>query len=148
MQTLSLSEMQEGIERLLDHRDTSIWMLFGTFPFYPCNKNEKELALLKRLYREDKVTVRNDPDGRSRLNVNIFSGEVIVTDFGDEEESSLGNIQTTSLQASYHRWMKSKTAISLNCHCPAVKCLGPNILVKNTYYQDVDFTKRSANITR
>ncbi|MGP4040016.1 radical SAM/CxCxxxxC motif protein YfkAB [Gracilibacillus sp. D59] len=147
METLHLAEMQEGIERLLNHRDESMWMLFGTLPFYPCNKSEKELALLKRLYQEKNVTVRNDPDGRSRLNVNIFSGEVIVTDFGDDEEPSLGNIQNTPLQTSYERWMESKTAKSLNCHCPAVKCLGPNILVKNTYYQDVDFTKRSANIT-
>ncbi|SFL94283.1 radical SAM/CxCxxxxC motif protein YfkAB [Gracilibacillus orientalis] len=147
METLNLAEMQEGIERILDHRDESIWMLFGTLPFYPCNKNENELALLKRLYQEKNVTVRNDPDGRSRLNVNIFSGEVIVTDFGDDEEPSLGNIQNTPLQTSYERWMESKTAKSLNCHCPTVKCLGPNILVKNTYYQDVDFTKRSTNIT-
>lgn len=148
MQTLSLSEMQEGLERLLNHRQQDMWMLFGTLPFYPCSQNEKELALLQRLYREKNVTVRNDPDGRSRLNVNIFSGEVIVTDFGDEEEPSLGNIQNTPLQTSYQRWMDSKTAQSLNCHCPAVKCLGPNILVKNTYYQGVDFTKRSANISR
>ncbi|WP_208587785.1 radical SAM/CxCxxxxC motif protein YfkAB [Gracilibacillus suaedae] len=147
METLSLREMQEGIERLLDHRDDSMWMLFGTLPFYPCNTNEEELALLKRLYKEKNVTVRNDPDGRSRLNVNIFSGEVIVTDFGDDEEPSLGNIQNTPLQTSYERWMESKTAKSLNCHCPAVKCLGPNILVKNTYYQGVDFRKRSSNIT-
>ncbi|UOQ49231.1 radical SAM/CxCxxxxC motif protein YfkAB [Gracilibacillus caseinilyticus] len=148
LETLSLQEMQEGIERLLNHRDESVWMLLGTLPIYPCNQDEKELALLKRLYQERNITVRNDPDGRSRLNVNIFSGEVIVTDFGDEEEPSLGNIQTTPLQTSYERWMASKTAKSLNCHCPAVKCLGPNILVKNTYYQDVDFTKRSANISR
>lgn len=145
LETLSLSEMQEGIERLLDYRDPDIWMLFGTLPFYPCSKDEKELALLKRLYREKNVTVRNDPDGRSRLNVNIFSGEVIVTDFSDDEPS-LGNIQTVPLQESYDRWMNSKIAQSLNCHCPAVKCLGPNLLVKNTYYKNVDFTERSANI--
>ncbi|ENH96319.1 hypothetical protein J416_11497, partial [Gracilibacillus halophilus YIM-C55.5] len=148
LQTLTLEQMQQGIERLLNHRSESMWMLFGTLPFYPCNKSEEELNLLKRLYREKNVTVRNDPDGRSRLNVNIFTGDVIVTDFGDEEEPSLGNIQDTSLHTSYDRWMESKTAQSLNCHCPAVQCLGPNILVKNTYYQGVDFTKRSANISR
>lgn len=122
-------------------------MLFGTLPFYPCNKNEKELALLKRLYQEKNVTIRNDPDGRSRLNVNIFTGEVIVTDFGDEEPS-LGNIQHTTLQEAYDRWMNSKTAHSLNCHCPKVRCLGPNILVKNTYYQGADFSERASNISR
>ncbi|GAB2565976.1 radical SAM/CxCxxxxC motif protein YfkAB [Gracilibacillus alcaliphilus] len=148
MQTLSLTEMQVGIERLLNHRDPTVWMLFGTLPFYPCSQNEQELALQQRLFQERNVTVRNDPDGRSRLNVNIFSGEVIVTDFGDDEGPALGNIQDTPLEDSYRRWMASKTAQSLNCHCPAAKCLGPNILVKNTYYQGVDFTKRSANISR
>ncbi|WP_339230207.1 radical SAM/CxCxxxxC motif protein YfkAB [Oceanobacillus sp. FSL K6-2867] len=144
METLSLEEMRTAIERLLEHRNPDMWMLFGTLPFYACSANEADLALLKRLYKEKNVTVRNDPDGRSRLNVNIFTGEVIVTDFGDEP--SLGNIQTTSLQESYNRWMDTKTAKSLNCHCPAVKCLGPNVLVKNAYYPDVDFQRREAMI--
>ena len=38
------------------------------------------------------VTTRNDPDGRSRLNVNVFTGNVIVTDFGDET-GTISNIQ-------------------------------------------------------
>ncbi|RCW73172.1 radical SAM/CxCxxxxC motif protein YfkAB [Saliterribacillus persicus] len=148
LQTLTLEEMQEGIKRLLDHRDQDTWMLFGTLPFYPCSNDETELALLKRLYEEKNITIRNDPDGRSRLNVNIFDGEVIVTDFGNEEEPSLGNIQDTTLQEAFEKWMESKTAKSLNCHCPAVKCLGPNILVKETYYKGVDFQERSTNIVR
>ncbi len=146
METLSLEEMNEAITRLLDHRDSDTWMLFGTLPFYPCSSNEQDLALQKRLFQEPNVTVRNDPDGRSRLNVNIFDGEIIVTDFGDEP--SLGNIQDTSLPTAYKRWQESSLANSLNCHCPAVQCLGPNLLVKNTYYKDVDFQKRSANISR
>ncbi|KGX85233.1 hypothetical protein N783_15015 [Pontibacillus marinus BH030004 = DSM 16465] len=146
LETLSLEEMNEAITRLLDHRDPNMWMLFGTLPFYPCSTNEKDLELQKRLYQEKNVTVRNDPDGRSRLNVNIFDGEIIVTDFGDEP--SLGNIQDTTLPEAYERWKKSSLADSLNCHCPAVKCLGPNLLVKNTYYKNVDFQKREANITR
>lgn len=145
METLSLDEMRTAIERLLEHRNPDMWMLFGTLPFYACSANEADLALLNRLYKEKNVTVRNDPDGRSRLNVNIFTGEVIVTDFGDEP--SLGNIQTTSLLESYKRWMDTRTAKSLNCHCPAVKCLGPNVLVKNAYYSDVDFQKRKATIS-
>ena len=145
METLSLDEMRTAIERLLEHRNPDMWMLFGTLPFYACSANEADLALLNRLYKEKNVTVRNDPDGRSRINVNIFTGEVIVTDFGDEP--SLGNIQTTSLLESYKRWMDTKTAKSLNCHCPAVKCLGPNVLVKNAYYSDVDFQKRKATIS-
>ena len=81
-----------------------------------------------KITREQNVTVRNDPDGRSRLNVNIFDGNIIVTDFGDVP--LLGNIQTNTLQEAYEKWSASKTAKSLSCHCPAVKCLGPNVLVK------------------
>ncbi|GGJ68594.1 radical SAM/CxCxxxxC motif protein YfkAB [Virgibacillus kapii] len=144
LETLSLEEMRIGIERLLDHRDPDTWMLFGTLPFYPCSSSTEDIALQKRLFQEKNVSVRNDPDGRSRLNVNIFSGDIIVTDFGDEPK--LGNIQTTSLPEAYARWMQTDTAKSLNCHCPAVKCLGPNILVKNTYYKEMDFQKRQTNI--
>ena len=43
------------------------------------------------------ITVRNDPDGRSRLNVNVFSGDVIVTDFGDEN-GTISNIKMISSQ--------------------------------------------------
>ncbi|EDL63510.1 radical SAM/CxCxxxxC motif protein YfkAB [Bacillus sp. SG-1] len=144
LETLSLDETRQAIRRLLDHRREDIWMLFGTLPFYPCSSSQEELDLYQRLLKEKNVTVRNDPDGRSRLNVNIFSGDIIVTDFGDEP--GLGNIQDTSLTDAYDRWNQTKTAQSLNCHCPAVKCLGPNVLVKNTYYNDVDFQSRSAKI--
>lgn len=146
LETLSLEDMRTAITRLLDERDDSTWMLFGTLPFYPCSGNEEDLALLQRLYKEKNVTVRNDPDGRSRLNVNIFNGDIIVTDFGDDGPA-LGNIQDTKLQTAYDRWMGSATAKSINCHCPAVKCLGPNILVKNTYYKGTDFTKRKSNLS-
>ncbi|NNU90903.1 radical SAM/CxCxxxxC motif protein YfkAB [Anoxybacillus sp. CHMUD] len=146
LETLTLDELRETIHHLLDIRDENVWMLFGTLPFYPCSHNEEDLALLKRLYASKNVTVRNDPDGRSRLNVNIFTGDIIVTDFGDEP--TLGNIQTDSLLSAYNKWMTSHLAKSLNCHCPAVKCLGPNVLVKNRYYPDVDFTTRKAKIER
>jgi radical SAM/CxCxxxxC motif protein YfkAB len=146
LETLTLDELRETIHHLLDIRDENVWMLFGTLPFYPCSDNEEDLALLKRLYASKNVTVRNDPDGRSRLNVNIFTGDIIVTDFGDEP--TLGNIQTDSLLSAYNKWMTSHLAKSLNCHCPAVKCLGPNVLVKNRYYPDVDFTTRKAKIER
>ncbi len=144
LETLSLAEMREGITRLLDHRSEQLWMLFGTLPYYPCSSSKEDLEMLTRLYKEKNVTVRNDPDGRSRLNVNIFSGDIIVTDFADE--AGLGNIQTTSLVDAYETWINSPTARSLNCHCPAVECLGPNVLVKNTYYQDIDFQKRQSNL--
>ncbi|GIN72097.1 radical SAM/CxCxxxxC motif protein YfkAB [Bacillus sp. J14TS2] len=145
LETLTLAEMRTAIESLLDHHDQSTWLMFGTLPFYPCSASEEDLTLLKRLYQSPNVTIRNDPDGRSRLNVNIFNGEIIVTDFGDEP--SLGNVQTTSLPDAYETWMKTKTATSLNCHCPAVKCLGPNLLVKNTYYQDENFQEKEERIT-
>ncbi|MBS2772889.1 radical SAM/CxCxxxxC motif protein YfkAB [Anoxybacillus rupiensis] len=146
LEALSLDELRKAIHYLLDIRDENVWMLFGTLPFYPCSSNEDDLALLKRLYASKNVTVRNDPDGRSRLNVNIFTGEIIVTDFGDEP--SLGNIQHHSLLEAYERWMDSSLAQQLNCHCPSVQCLGPNVLVKNSYYCDVDFTNRAARIIK
>jgi len=146
LETLSLTELREAIHHLLDIRDEKVWMLFGTLPFYACSHNEEDLILLKRLYESKKVTVRNDPDGRSRLNVNIFNGDIIVTDFGDTPP--LGNIQTTKLLTAYETWTSSPLAKELSCHCPAAACLGPNILVKNSYYQDVDFSKREALIKK
>ena len=41
--------------------------------------------------------MRNDPDGRNRLNVNVFSGNIIVTDFGDEN-GTLSNIKMINSQ--------------------------------------------------
>ncbi|WP_026693050.1 radical SAM/CxCxxxxC motif protein YfkAB [Peribacillus kribbensis] len=146
IESLSLDEIRTAIHTLLDTRNEDIWMLFGTLPFYPCSSDEKDAELLKRLYQSKNVTLRNDPDGRSRLNVNIFTGEVIVTDFGDAP--SLGNIKDTPLQESYDTWLESNLAQQLNCHCPAVKCLGPNVLVKDAYYKDVDFTVRTSRLSR
>ncbi|MFX3618325.1 MAG: radical SAM/CxCxxxxC motif protein YfkAB [Sporolactobacillus sp.] len=144
LQVASLDEIRSGITRLLDFRDQKVWMLFGTLPFYPCSRREEDLNLLKRLHSEKNVTVRNDPDGRSRLNVSIFTGDIIVTDFGDAPV--LGNVQTTSLNEAYENWKETALAKSLSCHCPEMKCLGPNVLVKNTYYKTVDFTRQKAQI--
>ncbi|MGG0411747.1 radical SAM/CxCxxxxC motif protein YfkAB [Peribacillus simplex] len=144
LETLSLDNMREAIHHLLDIRDENVWMLFGTLPFYPCNNSKEDIKLLQRLYGSHKVTVRNDPDGRSRLNINIFTGEVIVTDFGDAP--ILGNIKDQPLTESYDTWMNSKLANELNCHCPAVKCLGPNVLVKNAYYPKEDFRIKKSTI--
>ncbi len=139
--SLSLDETREAIHHLLDIRDKDTWMLFGTLPFYPCSMKQEDQELLERLRNEPNVTMRNDPDGRSRLNVNIFTGDVIVTDFGDTPP--LGNIQTDNLNHVFDRWLDSDLAKSLNCHCPAVKCLGPNVLVKNMYYKDQRFVSGS-----
>ncbi len=139
--SLSLEETRDAINHLLDIRDEDTWMLFGTLPFYPCSPKEEDLALINRLRNAKNVTLRNDPDGRSRLNVNIFTGDVIVTDFGDTPP--LGNIQTDSLPDVFEKWLNTDLARSLNCHCPAVKCLGPNVLVKNMYYKDAEFVSGS-----
>lgn len=144
LEVLSLDETRKAIHQLLDERDESTWMLFGTLPFYPCSDKEEDLHLLSRLYKSKNVSVRNDPDGRSRLNVNIFTGDVIVTDFGDTPP--LGNIKTNNLIALHKKWLESSLAASISCHCPAVHCLGPNLLVKDAYYKDTDFTKRKAQI--
>ncbi|MDQ0246919.1 radical SAM/CxCxxxxC motif protein YfkAB [Bacillus fengqiuensis] len=145
LETLSLEDMRSAIHHLLDIRDESVWMLFGTLPFYPCSDNEDNLALLKRLYTSKNVTVRNDPDGRSRLNVNIFNGDIIVTDFGDTPP--LGNVQTHTLQEAFQTWQQSSLSAQLSCHCPNVQCLGPNILVKNSYYSTEDFTKKTSRLS-
>ncbi|MET0785691.1 MAG: radical SAM/CxCxxxxC motif protein YfkAB [Paenisporosarcina sp.] len=139
--SLTLEETRHAIHHLLDIRDQKTWMLFGTLPFYPCSPNEENRLLQARLKSESNVSVRNDPDGRSRLNINIFSGDVIVTDFGDAPV--LGNLKSDSLPTIFDQWLKSPLAKELNCHCPSVKCLGPNVLVKNMYYKDQSFISGS-----
>jgi radical SAM/CxCxxxxC motif protein YfkAB len=146
LESLTLDEMRGAIHQLLDIRDENVWMLFGTLPFYACSTKQEDLNLLKRLYNSKNVTVRNDPDGRSRLNVNIFNGDIIVTDFGDTPP--LGNIKTTKLLDAYQIWQNSTTAKGLSCHCPAVSCLGPNILVKNSYYQEMEFSQLQNKINK
>jgi radical SAM/CxCxxxxC motif protein YfkAB len=119
-------------------------MLFGTLPFYPCSQNDEDTKLLNRIHASKNVTVRNDPDGRSRLNVNIFTGEVIVTDFGDTP--AMGNIQNDSLPSMLDRWLERPLAKTIGCHCLAAKCLGPNLLVKDAYYPETDFTVQNQKL--
>ena len=146
LETLSLEETREAIRNILAFRDENVWMLFGTLPFYPCSSSQEDLDFLKELYSARNVSVRNDPDGRSRLNVNIFTGDVIVTDFGDTPP--LGNITKDTLPEIFDKWKEQPLAKELNCHCPMARCLGPNVLVKSMYYQDVDFSKREAKVSR
>lgn len=145
LEVLSLDETREAIHRLLDSRDENVWMLFGTLPFYACSHNEDDLTLLQRIYRSKNVSVRNDPDGRSRLNVNIFTGDVIVTDFGDTPP--MGNIKTEPLPIMLDRWLERPLAKSIDCMCSAVNCLGPNLLVKEAYYPAIDFTTKKSVIS-
>jgi radical SAM/CxCxxxxC motif protein YfkAB len=146
LETLSLNEIRQAIHHLLDVRDENVWMLFGTLPFYACSQKLEDLELLDRLFHSKNVTVRNDPDGRSRLNVNIFNGDIIVTDFGDTPP--LGNVLDTKLTDAYENWQSSFISKELSCHCPAAACLGPNILVKNSYYQDIDFSMQKSKISK
>ncbi|PTI41183.1 radical SAM/CxCxxxxC motif protein YfkAB [Staphylococcus succinus] len=138
LEVLSLKEMKEAIHHLLDFRDPNTWMLFGTLPIYPCINDENDQALLQRLRSTNNVSMRNDPDGRNRLNVNVFTGNVIVTDFGDEN-GTISNIKNDKLPDVFSQWLSSPLAQSLNCHCSEFSCLGPNVLVKNMYYQNTDF---------
>jgi radical SAM/CxCxxxxC motif protein YfkAB len=141
MKVLTLQELRQVYHRLLDERNPDLWILFGTLPYYACNEKKEDLDLIRRIFDTPNVTVRNDPDGHNRLNTNIFTGEVIVTDFGDVEP--LGNIKTDSFQHCFDSWQNHSFFQKFNCYCPQSKCNGPHILVANTYYKDQDFTKKS-----
>lgn len=141
---LSLDDMRNAIHSLLDARDPEVWMLFGTLPFFACNADARDLELIRRLYKEKNVTVRNDPDGRNRVNVNMFTGDVFVTDFA--AIPSFGNIADEKLGDIFGRWLKQHPlSQSVNCHCEAANCCGPNLLVADMYYKGTDFTSRIAN---
>ena len=139
---LTRDQMRTAIERLLAARDRSLWMLFGTLPFFACSANPQERELVRRLRAEPGVTVRGDPDGRNRVNVNMFSGEVYVTDFASIP--SFGNIRSEPLDAVFERWQQHPLQMSVNCHCPEAACCGPNLLVADMYDKDADFRTRKA----
>lgn len=140
---LSLDDMRNAIHGLLDVRDQEMWMLFGTLPFYACNGGDEDRRLISRLYKEPNVTVRNDPDGRNRVNVNMFTGNVYVTDFADIPE--FGNIKNERLDDIFEEWTSNHPLNqTVNCFCDAAKCCGPNLLVRDMYYKDIDFKTRKA----
>jgi radical SAM/CxCxxxxC motif protein YfkAB len=139
---LTLVQLREAVHSLLDARHPSLWMLFGTLPFFACSPNEADRSLVERLRKEKNVTVRNDPDGRNRLNVNVFTGDVYVTDFA--EVPALGNVHRDRLDDVFALWGSHPVNNRVNCHCPAARCCGPNLLVVDSYYRDVDFKVRSA----
>ena len=51
----------------------------------------------------------------------------------------ISNIQKDKLTDVFDKWLSSDLAKSLNCHCSEFSCLGPNVLVKNMYYPNMDF---------
>lgn len=142
LEVIGLDEYRDVVNNILDFRNKDIWVLLGTLPFYPCSQDERDLSLIKRINSEPNTTIRNDVDGRSRMNLNIFTGDISVTDFSDDG-SAFGNIKNESLPQIYERWLDSNISKSINCHCPAVKCLGANVIVKNMYYPDKTFISGS-----
>lgn len=139
---LSAYETRQTIHSLLDARDPRVWMLFGTLPFYPCSQDDEDQKLLTRMRSEPNLTIRNDPDGRNRLNVNLFTGNIYVTDFSDL--SSIGNINRQRLDDVFAQWLQHKYHHLVNCYCAEASCCGPNLLVKDMYYKEVDFHTRKA----
>lgn len=139
---LSLQQLRQVLHHLLDTRNDKLWLLLGTLPFFYCHPNEEDYCLLKRIQAAPMVSVRNDPDGRNRLNVNLFSGDVYVTDFADIP--SFGNIETEKLDDIFHHWLHHHPlAKTVDCYCPQSSCCGPNLLVANMYYPTVDFKART-----
>ncbi|AQZ49150.1 radical SAM/CxCxxxxC motif protein YfkAB [Paenibacillus larvae subsp. pulvifaciens] len=141
---LSLDQLREACHQLLDVRNPQMWMLFGTLPFFSCNPSEEDLKLIRRLRSEPNLTVRNDPDGRNRLNVNLFTGDVYVTDFADVPP--LGNVKQDRMDDVFATWEGHPLNRQVNCHCPQANCCGPNLLVVHAYYPKVDFMGRKALI--
>lgn len=142
LEVIGLDEYRDVVNNILDFRNEDIWVLFGTLPFYACSSDKRDLELLERINKASNTTIRNDVDGRSRMNLNIFTGDISVSDFTDDG-AALGNIKDESLMNIYDKWLNTNISNSINCHCPAVKCLGSNIIVKNMYYQDKTFKSGS-----
>ncbi|RKP54182.1 radical SAM/CxCxxxxC motif protein YfkAB [Cohnella endophytica] len=141
---ITRGEMFEAVETLLDVRNPEMWMLFGTLPFFACSEDEEERRLVRRLRESKNVTVRNDPDGRNRVNVNMFSGDVYVTDFASVPP--FGNVRGEKLDDVFAKWRDHPMQQAVNCHCETASCCGPNLLVADMYYRGTDFTVRKAGL--
>jgi len=139
---LSLNEFRTAVDCFLDQRDPTLWVLFGTFPFVACSPDPEDQALLKRVQTDPSISIRNCPDGRNRININAFTGDLFVTDFA--EVPALGNLQTDSLEQVFDRWQEHPAFAPFNCYCPSAGCTGPNLLVAQMYYPGVDFRDRRA----
>jgi Predicted Fe-S oxidoreductases len=145
MQLASLDELAGGVRRLLARRDPRVWILFGTFPFFACSPDPSHRELWQYVMSQPNTTIRNDPDGRNRLNVSSLTGDVLVADFADL--GPLGNIREESFTTIWERWLASDLAGRYHCHCPQARCLGPNLLVVESYYPDVDWKTRRALVS-
>lgn len=139
---LTLPEYRAAIDQFLDERDPSLWALLGTLPFFPCSPLSEDQAILAKVQGAPNLSVRNCPDGRNRINLNAFTGELFVTDFADV--SALGNLIEDRLQTAFDRWQADPRFAPFNCYCPAAGCTGPNLLVAHMYYPGLDFRSRQA----
>jgi radical SAM/CxCxxxxC motif protein YfkAB len=144
MDLLPLEAYRQTVLHLLENRDPRVWVLFGTLPFFPCSEQATEIDLWLRLHRAENVTVRQDPDGRNRLNIDAFTGDVRVTDFADVPP--FGNLLQERLDDIFARWLEHPVAKAHHCCCPSARCAGPNLLVAQAYYSDWDFRKRCAKV--
>ncbi len=139
---LPLAAFRQAVVRFLQERDPDLWVLFGTFPFLPCSPLPEDQALLRAIAAAPNVSVRNCPDGKNRVNVDLFTGAIRVTDFGGMPP--LGDVRTDRLEDAFRRWQQHPRFQPLNCHCPEVGCTGPNLLVAEMYHADVDFRRQRA----
>lgn len=143
---LPLEETAATVEKLLDERDPNVWILFGTFPFFPCSPDPEHRRLWLRAKTTPNTTIRNDPDGRSRLNIDSMTGNIRVTDFGNP--TALGNIlDGVTLVEAFARYQDDPSYAPYRCVCPEAGCLGPNTIVARTYFSHVDFTRRRALVS-
>lgn len=145
MRLPTLEELAEASRRLLERRDPAVWILFGTFPFFACSPDPEHRELLLEALSTPNTTVRNDPDGRNRLNVSSLNGDVLLQDFADV--GPLGNIEEKGFLEIWEEWLDSERAARLHCACPQVRCLGPNLIVAETYFADVAWRERSALVS-
>jgi len=127
----TLEELLFYMNKFLDERNQNFLVQLDCAPFYWCNGNNQVVALLERMEQEPNLVTRVCPDGRSRFNLNL-DGEVRVTDFS--ELLPIGSIHDKSLMEIYEEWRNSDLYQKYNCECEEHRCLGPCILVANTYY--------------
>ena len=143
LRVTDLAAMRAGLERFLDERAPGLWVLFGTFPFLPCDPDPAHRALWARVQAAPDVTVRNDPDGRCRINIDGTTGDIRVTDFADLPP--LGNIVAgDDLTACFDAWQDHPANRPYACCCPEAGCLGPNLIVAQTWFPAVDWSRRRA----
>ena len=125
---LPLTQMRDTIHTLLDKRDPSIWMLFGTLPFFACSAVQEDRELWRKLQQAVNVTVRNDPDGRNRLNVDTFSGKVSVTDFAELTQIASIHEAPYELDRIFEQWQRHEIYNRLNCYCEKSKLLRSQLI--------------------